>query len=84
MEQQLRWWFYGLVGFGCVAVWSASGFERALLATAVCVAIVNVPRFVATRARSAPRRRAPRARPLRDEGAYRDLVPDEPSLIIEV
>lgn len=86
MEEQMRWRFYGLVGFGMVAMWSTVGLERAALAALVCVAVVNVPRaVVAMRSKPQPRRRvAPRTRPLRDEGSYRDIVPDEPSLIVEL
>jgi hypothetical protein len=85
MEEQMRWRFYGLVGFGVVAMWSTVGLERALIAAVVCAAVVNVPRFAGMRARPQPRRRtAPRTRPLREEGSYRDIVPDEPSLIVEL
>jgi hypothetical protein len=87
MEEQMRWRFYGLVGFGMVAMWSTVGLERAVLAAFVCVAVVNVPRVVvAMRSKPQPRRRStsPRTRPLRDEGSYRDIVPDEPSLIVEL
>jgi hypothetical protein len=85
MEEQVRWRFYGLVGFGVVAMWSTVGLERAIVAALVCVAVVNVPRLVAMRSRPQPRRRvAPRTRPLLDEGSYRDIVPDEPSLIVEL
>jgi hypothetical protein len=91
VEAQLRRYFLGLVGFGFVACWAAAGLVTGALAVAACAAIVAGPQLLrrrtATRRRRAePRRRPPvRARALEDEEPLGlPLVPDEPSLILEL
>ena len=85
-------YFLGLVGFGFVACWATAGLETGLLAVAACAAIVVGPQLLRHRTatsrkrRAEPRRRQPvRARPLEDEEPPAlPLVPDEPSLILEL
>lgn len=92
MDGQLRRYFIGIIGFGFVACWSATGFLTASLALATCVVLVLAsgrvlrPSRVQRRAHRRPRAtRAVRARPLREEGDRPlPLVPDEPSLIFEL
>ena len=92
MEAQLRRYFLGLVGFGFVACWATAGLETGVLAVAACAAIVAGPQLLRRRTatsrkrRAEPRRRPPvRARPLVDEEPLGlPLVPDEPSLILEL
>lgn len=92
MDGQLRRYFIGIIGFGFVACWSATGFLTATLALAACVGLVLAPgrvlrpSRVQRRAHRRPRAtRAVRARPLREEGDRPlPLVPDEPSLIFEL
>ena len=87
MENQLRRYFAGLVGFAFVVCWAAGSLLTAVLATGACVAVVNAPGLLATRRKARPRtvrQRPMRARPLREElPESLPLVPDEPSLIIE-
>jgi len=92
VEAQLRRYFLGLVGFGFVACWAAAGLVTAVLAVAACAAIVAGPQLLRRRTatsrkrRAEPRRRPPvRARALADEDLLSlPLVPDEPSLILEL
>jgi hypothetical protein len=92
VEAQLRRYFLGLVGFGFVACWAAAGLVTGLLAVAACAAIVAGPQLLRRRTatsrkrRAEPRRRPPvRARALEDEEPLSlPLVPDEPSLILEL
>lgn len=89
MEQQLRRYFAGAVGFAFVLTWATLGGTIAVVATIVCVAGTKLDRLVrpinGKERKSGHSARANRstltARPLRAEGAH-DLVPDEPSLII--
>jgi hypothetical protein len=87
MENQLRRYFAGLVGFGFVVCWTTGGLLMAVLATGTCIAVVNAPALLAKRRPASPRAQRPRpirTRPLRDEMPESlPLVPDEPSLIIE-
>ncbi len=92
MEAQLRRYFLGLVGFGFVACWAAAGLVTGLLCIAACAVIVAGPQLLRRRTatsrkrRAEPRRRQPvRARPLMDEAPLElPLVPDEPSLVLEL
>jgi len=93
MEGQVRRYFIGLVGFGFASVAASAGVLVALAALAVCLALVRGPEIaravLTSRARRPDRRhRSPRTirtRPLVDGGADDlPLVPDEPSLILEV
>jgi len=91
VEAQLRRYFLGLVGFGFVACWAAVGLVTGLLAVTACAAIVAGPQLLRRRTasrkrRAEPRRRPPvRARALADEEPQSlPLVPDEPSLILEL
>jgi hypothetical protein len=80
MEGQLRRYFFGLVAFGFVACWSAAGIVTAASGVAACVAVVAGPRLLKRK----PRRQRPvRTRPLRTDSDL-PLVPDEPSLIVEL
>ncbi|MFL5913354.1 MAG: hypothetical protein ACJ768_22650 [Gaiellaceae bacterium] len=87
MENQLRRYFAGLVGFAFVACWATGGLLMAVLATGACIAAVNGPTLLANRRQAqsrAVRPRPVRTRPLREEMPEGlPLVPDEPSLIIE-
>jgi hypothetical protein len=85
-EGQVRRYFIGLVGFGFVACLSAAGLSVALTSLAVCALVVVGPNLAQGRRRApTDRRRAARARPLREEGPDElPLVPDDPSLIIEL
>lgn len=89
MEHQIRSYFFGLVAFAFVACWATVGVATSLLALVACAAVIAGPRF----ARSRRRQRSPRpvrTRPLHaqtgsgptDSGL--PLVPDEPSLIVEL
>jgi hypothetical protein len=92
VEAQLRRYFLGLVGFGFVACWAAAGLVTGLLAVAACTAVVAGPQLLHRRTATARKRRAePRRRPpvlaraLADEEPLSlPLVPDEPSLILEL
>ena len=80
MEGQLRRYFLGLVAFGFVVSWEAAGIVTAILGVAACAGVVAGPRLVKRK----PRRQRPvRTRPLRTEQGL-PLVPDEPSLIVEL
>lgn len=84
MEGQLRRYFFGLVAFGFVVSWEATGLVTSILGVAACAAAVGGPALLKRKPRTA--RRAPRpvrARPLRTEEGL-PLVPDEPSLIVEL
>ena len=89
MEQQLRRYFVGAVGFAFVLTWVTLGGTIAVVATIVCLAGTRLDRLVrpinSKERGSGHGARAKRsklaARPLSAEGGY-DLVPDEPSLII--
>ena len=84
VEGQLRRYFLGLVAFGFVACWTAAGVVPAILGTAACAAVVAGPALVKRKPRAVRRPARPvRTRPLRtDEGL--PLVPDEPSLVVEL
>lgn len=92
MKEQLHRYFVGAVGFAFVACWSALGTPTAIAALLVCVVLVAGPGFVSTwtshRRTSARRPRHTQAsmRPLRHGPANEELplVPDEPSLILEL
>jgi len=88
VEMQLRRYFAGLVAFGFVVCWATGGLLTAVLATGACIAVVNAPGLLAKRRRTRPRALRPRhvrTRPLREEMPENlPLVPDEPSLIIEL
>ena len=43
MENQLRRYFAGLVGFAFVVCWAAGDLLTAVLATGACIAVVNGP-----------------------------------------
>jgi hypothetical protein len=89
VEQQLRRYFVGIVGFAFVATWAATGLSTAFAALAVCVVGVKVVpalrRLLDARRREAHlprRRRRPAAGPPGTEADEPPLVPDDPSLII--
>ena len=93
MERQLHRYFVGLVGFGFVISWSAAGLMTALIAVLTCVALVAALARLQRRPLAAPRarRRQSRSRPpIRARRLYDEqpeplpLVPDEPSLILEL
>lgn len=93
MDGQVWRYFLGLVSFGFVAVWAAARMLPAALALLACAVTVGAPRLLrrrtATRSHRsghATRQRRPtRTRPLRDEVAPTlPMVPDEPSLIVEL
>ena len=85
-EWQVRRYFIGLVGFGFVACLEAAGITVALTSVAVCALVVVGPSVAQRRRRPGTgRRRVARSRPLQDEGPDElPLVPDDPSLIIEL
>jgi len=91
-DGQLRRYFIGLVSFGFVACWAAAGLLAALGSLAVCAFVVVGPELLSKRRALGihrPMERSPRemrARSLRDDDHRGDLplVPDEPSLIIEL
>jgi len=82
MEGQLRRYFVGLVAFGFAACWAAAGLVTAILGVAACAAVVAGPELL-KRKPKARRQRPVRTRPLRTETGL-PLVPDEPSLIVEL
>jgi hypothetical protein len=86
VEQQVRSYLYGIVGFAFVVSWATLGATTAVLAALACVAGLNVHRLgsIGRRSRDVPPRRAIRARPLRDEDEPLPLVPEDPSLILTV
>lgn len=92
MDGQVRRYFLGLVSFGVVAVWFADGGLAAVLSLLACAVTVYAPRLLARRGIGRPNRRRPepqrrpvRTRPLGHEPAPSlPIVPDEPSLIIEL
>jgi O-antigen/teichoic acid export membrane protein len=83
VERQLQRYFVGLVGFGFVVAWATVGPITAVLAVGACAALVAGPQYLGRRRRAA-RPRPVRARPLTDEAESLPLVPDEPSLILEL
>jgi hypothetical protein len=82
VDDQLRRYFLGLVGFAFVVTWATLGAVIAVLAVVACAALVAGPKQLGRRRRPA-RPRPIRSRPLLDEGESLPLVPDEPSLILE-
>jgi hypothetical protein len=92
VEQQLRRYFVGMISFGFVVTWVAVGALAAFLGVTAAAATSMVPALLDARRarRRAAHRRAGRprvvtSRPLADEGPEElPLVPDEPSLIIDV
>ena len=82
MDDQLRRYFLGLVGFAFVVTWATLGLVTAVLAVVACTALVAGPRQLQRRRRPA-RPRPIRSRALPDEAESLPLVPDEPSLILE-
>jgi len=83
VDNQLHRYFLGLVGFAFVVTWATLGLAVAVLALAACAALVAGPQQLERRRRPA-RPRPIRSRPLRDEAERLPLVPDEPSLILEL
>lgn len=91
MEQQLRRYFCGAIGFAFVVTWATLGVADAVVALVICLAGTNLHQLLrqidARRLQSRRDRRPQRsrltARPLHAEHGY-DLVPDEPSLIISM
>ena len=84
MEGQLRRYFSGLVAFGFVVSWEAAGLVTAIVGVAACAATVAGPALLHRKPRTARRTPRPvRARPLRTAEGL-PLVPDEPSLIVEL
>jgi hypothetical protein len=85
---QARRYFLGLLSFGVVAVWATSGLVTVVLALLACAVVVHGSRLLPERkTRLRDPRRRPRpvsTRPLRDETPRLPLVPDEPSLIVEL
>jgi hypothetical protein len=87
VEQQVRSYLYGVLGFAFVVTWATLGATTAILAALACVAGLNAHRLAAIGrpSRDVRPRRAIRARPLLDEDNERlPLVPDDPSLILTV
>jgi hypothetical protein len=93
VDGQVRRYFLGLVSFGFVAVWATAGMVPAGLSLLACVLTVGAPRLVGRRTSIRShrlvherRQRHPvRTRPLRDEvEPTLPMVPDEPSLILEL
>lgn len=93
MDRQMRRYFLGLVSFGFVAVWASAGVLPAALSLLACVLTVGGPRLLGRRATTrshrsgheTPKPRPTRTRPLRDGVAPTlPMVPDEPSLIVEL
>lgn len=84
MVADVRRYFIGLTGFAFVMCWATAGLLVAIGALAVCLVIVLGPEASARR-RRARRPRAVRARPLVEERhGEHQLVPDDPSLVIEL
>jgi hypothetical protein len=83
LERQLHRYFVGSVGFGFVVAWATVGPITAALAVCACAALAAGPQYLERRRRPA-RPRSVRARPLSDEVERLPLVPDEPSLILEL
>lgn len=88
MHDQARRYFLGLLSFGAVAVWASTGLMTVVLALAACAVVVFGSRLLSERQTRRPKSARRRARPvdarsLRDEDSL-PLVPDEPSLIIEL
>ena len=89
VHRQARRYFLGLLSFGVVAAWATSGLITVVLALLACTVVVHGSRLLSERkmTRSGAGERRPRpvsARPLRDEANSLPLVPDEPSLIVEL
>jgi hypothetical protein len=89
VDRQLQHYFLGVVSFGAVAVWATAGLLTAALALFVCAVVVHGSRLLSRRGTQRPhraghRQRPLRTRPLRDEAEGLPLVPDDPSLIIEL
>ena len=84
MVTEVRRYFIGLTAFAFVMCWATAGLLAAVGGLALCVAIVAGPE-VAARRRSSRRPRPVRVRPLAAERSdAHDLVPDDPSLVIEL
>jgi len=84
VEGQLRRYFLGLVAFGFVACWLSAGIVPAMLGVAASAAVVAGPTLLQRKPRAAHRPPRPvRARPLRTDDGL-PLVPDEPSLVVEL
>jgi hypothetical protein len=83
VEAQVRQYFNGLVGFGFVATWAAAGLLTAFGGLLLCLALVHGPRLAAAGLGRKPRRTRPPRR-LPDRGEDLPLVPDEPSLVLEL
>jgi UPF0716 family protein affecting phage T7 exclusion len=88
MNQPPQRYLAGLIAFVAIVTLITDGVITTLIALAVCGAVVNGDRILATwaqrphpRARTGPRPERMRARPVVESAGY-DLVPDEPSLIL--
>jgi hypothetical protein len=89
VHEQARRYFLGLLSFGVVAVWATAGLITVIAALLACAVAVFGSRLLSERGTRPPQgaRRRPRpvdTRPLRDEADSVPLVPDEPSLIVEL
>ena len=84
MNADVRRYLVGLIGFAFVTCWATAGLPIAIAALALCVAIVSGPNLAARRRRR-HRPRPVRARPISDVSpSAHQLVPDDPSLVIEL
>ena len=92
VDGQVRRYFLGVISFGVVAVWSAEGMLAAALSLLACALTVYVPPLLVRR-RPGPalrHERKTRQRPVRTRTLHteplssRSVVPDDPSLIIEL
>jgi hypothetical protein len=92
MQQQLGRYFLGALAFAFVVAWATLGATTAVAAAASCLFAANLHRFVPQARRVERRPRRPRATPRQtldvrplaaEDEEFCELVPDDPSLIIE-
>jgi hypothetical protein len=89
VHEQARRYFLGLLSFGVVAVWATAGLVTVVLALVACAVVLFGSRLHSERGNrrrhAAGRPKRPvGTRPLRDEVGSLPLVPDDPSLIVEL
>jgi hypothetical protein len=89
MKQPVQRYLVGLIAFVATVTLITQGVTTTIIALVVCGAVVYGDRIHAAwsqrphlRPRSGPRPERMRARPLIEESAGYELVPDEPSLIL--